>query len=218
MRKALLKSIQAFLLSVILVVSIIIQPMTAIASDQSLPDCIASDCNCSDFASQEEAQLVLEAFSGDPFRLDGNKDGIACQSLPKSGIVQEKPCPQNFVAKSYWYESDPGFSNTKKISVQVVVRNKGDKEMFFKSPSEQTLQLWGIPPTRDEGVYVPKYTFNSAPSGSVAVDSTFSYDLTVDLSDAPSEINGLAFRPVDKNFGTMQPSKGVIENATFSCN
>ncbi|MGK7902570.1 MAG: excalibur calcium-binding domain-containing protein [Hormoscilla sp.] len=47
-----------------------------------LPDCVNSDCNCSDFASQEAAQTVLDAFPGDPFRLDRDKNGIACESLP----------------------------------------------------------------------------------------------------------------------------------------
>ncbi len=32
----------------------------------SLPDCINSDCNCSDFATQEEAQAVLNADKNRP--------------------------------------------------------------------------------------------------------------------------------------------------------
>lgn len=47
----------------------------------SLPSCMNSDCNCSDFRSQAEAQRVLEAFPGDRFRLDRDRDGIACESL-----------------------------------------------------------------------------------------------------------------------------------------
>lgn len=38
------------------------------------------DVNCGDFASQAEAQRYLLA--GDPFRLDGDGDGVACNSLP----------------------------------------------------------------------------------------------------------------------------------------
>ncbi len=48
----------------------------------NLPACVNSDCNCSDFATQADAQRVLEAFSGDPHRLDSNSDGVACESLP----------------------------------------------------------------------------------------------------------------------------------------
>ena len=40
----------------------------------------AIDYDCSDFASQSEAQEQL--LPGDPHNLDGNGDGIACNSLP----------------------------------------------------------------------------------------------------------------------------------------
>jgi hypothetical protein len=42
--------------------------------------------NCSDFATQPEAQAFFEKAGGvskDTNRLDGNKDGVACQDLPK---------------------------------------------------------------------------------------------------------------------------------------
>lgn len=48
----------------------------------NLPACVNSDCNCSDFRTQAEAQRVLMAFPNDPFRLDGDKDGVACERLP----------------------------------------------------------------------------------------------------------------------------------------
>lgn len=52
-------------------------------ASSNLPACVNSDCDCrSDFKTQAEAQRVLNAFPGDPFRLDGDKDGVACQSLP----------------------------------------------------------------------------------------------------------------------------------------
>lgn len=41
--------------------------------------------NCDDFATQPEAQRFFEkagGVEGDVNRLDGNKDGVACQSLP----------------------------------------------------------------------------------------------------------------------------------------
>ncbi len=49
---------------------------------QSLPSCTNSDCNCSDFKTQAQAQQVLAAFPGDKFKLDGDNDGVACESLP----------------------------------------------------------------------------------------------------------------------------------------
>ncbi|MEG4215073.1 excalibur calcium-binding domain-containing protein [Microcoleus sp. Pol14C6] len=45
------------------------------------PSCVNSDCNCSDFANQAEAQRVLEAYPGDPFKLDRDRDSIACETL-----------------------------------------------------------------------------------------------------------------------------------------
>ncbi len=40
------------------------------------------DKDCSDFDTQEEAQRFFEAHQpGDPHRLDGDEDGVACESL-----------------------------------------------------------------------------------------------------------------------------------------
>lgn len=46
----------------------------------------SDDYNCDDFDTQPEAQNFFEKVGGlgnDINRLDGNKDGVACQSLPK---------------------------------------------------------------------------------------------------------------------------------------
>ena len=46
----------------------------------------ADEYNCADFATQPEAQRFFEKVGGvgnDVNRLDGNKDGEACESLPK---------------------------------------------------------------------------------------------------------------------------------------
>lgn len=50
-------------------------------STNRLPPCVDNDCDCFDFSSHREAQRVLEAFSGDPHRLDGDGNGIACDNL-----------------------------------------------------------------------------------------------------------------------------------------
>ncbi len=44
--------------------------------------CALSDCNCSDFATHAQAQICLNADPSDPFNLDGDNDGLACESLP----------------------------------------------------------------------------------------------------------------------------------------
>ncbi len=44
---------------------------------------VVNDMDCGDFANQAEAQAFFEAAgAGDPHRLDGDGDGIACESLP----------------------------------------------------------------------------------------------------------------------------------------
>jgi micrococcal nuclease len=39
------------------------------------------DYNCRDFKTQAEAQKVFDAYQGDPFKLDRDRDGIACEKL-----------------------------------------------------------------------------------------------------------------------------------------
>lgn len=52
--------------------------------DQGAPG--TDDRDCTDFATQEEAQSFFESSGpGDPHRLDGDGDGIACETLPRSG-------------------------------------------------------------------------------------------------------------------------------------
>ena len=41
------------------------------------------DYDCADFATQEEAQGFLSA--GDPYGLDADSDGVACEELPDGG-------------------------------------------------------------------------------------------------------------------------------------
>lgn len=43
----------------------------------------AVDYDCADFSTQEEAQEYLEP--GDPYNLDGDNDGVACEDLPSGG-------------------------------------------------------------------------------------------------------------------------------------
>ncbi|MGH4011162.1 MAG: excalibur calcium-binding domain-containing protein, partial [Pseudonocardiaceae bacterium] len=40
------------------------------------------DLDCSDFTTQEEAQAAYEQDTSDPHNLDGDDDGVACESLP----------------------------------------------------------------------------------------------------------------------------------------
>lgn len=54
------------------------------------------DLDCSDFSFQEEAQAVFDADPSDPNRLDedqGPDDGIACEALPRRGIISPTTSP-----------------------------------------------------------------------------------------------------------------------------
>ena len=53
-----------------------------ISLEEACGPCAATDCNCSDFDTQAEAQACLNPARSDPFNLDGDNDGIACESLP----------------------------------------------------------------------------------------------------------------------------------------
>ena len=44
------------------------------------------DCYNGDFTYQDEAQAVFDSVLGDPYRLDGDGDGIACDNLPQRPV------------------------------------------------------------------------------------------------------------------------------------
>ncbi len=53
-----------------------------------------NDYNCDDFDSQDQAQRFFDKVKADtgedPNRLDGDKDTVACEQLPKEVIEEEK--------------------------------------------------------------------------------------------------------------------------------
>ncbi|WP_245788147.1 excalibur calcium-binding domain-containing protein [Amycolatopsis marina] len=49
-------------------------------SDAPPAEPVFTDKNCADFATKEEAQAVLDADRSDPHRLDGDSDGLACET------------------------------------------------------------------------------------------------------------------------------------------
>lgn len=52
---------------------------------------VIGDRNCSDFRYQEDAQTFL--LPGDPHRLDADRDGIACEELPKRSRLGAQVSP-----------------------------------------------------------------------------------------------------------------------------
>ena len=55
------------------------------------PQAEAVDYDCSDFSNQAEAQQYL--LPGDPYNLDGDNDGVACESLPCPCSTGAAPTP-----------------------------------------------------------------------------------------------------------------------------
>jgi micrococcal nuclease len=56
-----------------------------VGAGSALPPCAQTggDCDCAHFATHAEAQAFYESLlPGDPHELDGDANGIACESLP----------------------------------------------------------------------------------------------------------------------------------------
>lgn len=72
--------------SVFLLASIGCNDLNAELADPNahLPPCVEQNCDCGDFISQDLAQLVLNEFKDDPFNLDGDSNGQACERLPQT--------------------------------------------------------------------------------------------------------------------------------------
>jgi hypothetical protein len=57
------------------------------------PTPVGTDLSCNDFATQVEAQHVLEADRGDPYGLDVDLDGVACETpmdFPSDGLANAR--------------------------------------------------------------------------------------------------------------------------------
>ncbi|MFM7470961.1 MAG: DNA/RNA non-specific endonuclease [Nodosilinea sp.] len=58
----------------------------------NLPPCVNDDCNCGDFISQQQAQVVLEAFPKDIYGLDEDGNRRACDGLsPRMAPMDPEP-------------------------------------------------------------------------------------------------------------------------------
>ncbi|HEY9881909.1 MAG TPA: DNA/RNA non-specific endonuclease, partial [Leptolyngbyaceae cyanobacterium] len=61
------------------------------SAEVTLPPCVNDNCNCGDFISQALAQRVLDAYRGDPYKLDSDGNGQACESLPAQTPALDSP-------------------------------------------------------------------------------------------------------------------------------
>jgi hypothetical protein len=66
------------------------------------------DLDCADFATQDEAQAVLDRDPSDPNRLDADNDGIPCENLPPNDGGNQNPTstkPESTTAAEDQYTS-----------------------------------------------------------------------------------------------------------------
>ncbi|MFZ2126520.1 MAG: excalibur calcium-binding domain-containing protein [Candidatus Microsaccharimonas sp.] len=68
---------RTFLLSIAIVFALTLTTLSV-----TTPASAYNQYNCDDFSTQEEAQDEYESNYGDPNYLDGDDDGVACESLP----------------------------------------------------------------------------------------------------------------------------------------
>jgi endonuclease G, mitochondrial len=88
----------------------------------TLPPCVDDDCNCGDFASQAQAQAVLEAFTGDPYGLDGDGNGQACELLPLVVPLADPPAPPS--SNPHLVLGNPSQASTANPNNYLIQRNQ----------------------------------------------------------------------------------------------
>jgi hypothetical protein len=122
-------------------------------------------------------------------------------------------CPATLTALNSWYKSDllMGFDE---ITMVATFRNDSSSSLTF-GPGE-TFDLW-INDTNGDAV-IPPVTINEEPSGPVLPDATFTYNVTIDVSDFTPSFVTLGFRGVSTELGTMSPNEMSLVEVYFTCN
>ena len=106
-----------YLFRLILILILLLTGCSTDISTSDLPTCTKTDCNCSDFATQQEAQRVLDAFPDDRYKLDRDGNGIACESLPKGTKKKTTTTPKAIApAKIHLKYGNPSQANSKDLN------------------------------------------------------------------------------------------------------
>ena len=117
----------------------------------------AADRDCADFSNQAAAQAWLQAHAGDPDGLDGDSDGVACETLPCPCAGAGSPPPR--VTPTAPPPPPPPPPPAKVLSVQARVTSVIDGDTLkvkFADGTKTTVRLIGIdtPETRKPGTPV----------------------------------------------------------------
>ena len=123
-------------------------------------------------------------------------------------------CPQTLEPLSFWFETDPPFSEVDQITIAAELANATASNFVFSPTGSNNFQLWSSP----GGIATMPVTVNIAPSGVVVPGQSFSFELVVDVSSLPSTENRLCFRVLEGGtFGTLTPSRAPLVSSSISC-
>lgn len=140
------------------------------------------DLDCEDFATQEEAQAVLDEDPADPNNLDPNQDGIACALLPSA----DDP------------ETDPG-DGAPAAEQDAGNQTPEERRAARRAAREQNQQ--GTP-TEDESAAVTCADFATADEAQAAFDAD-----PEGLADLDPDANGLACEELLPAEPTAEPDE-----------
>jgi hypothetical protein len=112
----------------------------------------AADYDCADFADQAEAQEFL--LPGDPYNLDGDSDGVACETLPCpcAGPLAPSPSPTPPVPPAetpepVHYTAYVGCGLSDKARPRHECPHRAKVGVFFKSSREVVYSVCVVFPT-----------------------------------------------------------------------
>lgn len=163
-----------------------------------------ADLDCADFSNQREAQRHLTP--GDPHNLDGNGDGVACNSLP---------CP---CSTAYRGEEKPSIPRGERLRARVIRAVDGDtlEVRLLRTGTAIDVRLIGIdtPETVRPGVAVECGGPAASRSMHHMADGrrvTLVTDSTQDRVDRYGRLLAYAVRRVGVDLGRAQIRRGLAE-------
>jgi len=122
-------------------------------------------------------------------------------------------CPV-FEITQFWYETSPQAVLSGFGQIRLVLTLQNDTVSNFEL--DGTIQIWTSPSII--GPPALPVVVNSPPVGTFVPGSTFTYDITVDLSGLPGTEVALALRGIDTNlFGRIRPNIASIVSSTSTC-
>src|SRR5215208_2127042 len=127
-----------------------------------------TDQNCSDFATQEEAQAVLNSNPSDPNNLDGDNDGSACEDLPSGGNVTTDPGSGSCLGPRELMNESAGGPGIKSKAFPSFATNSPS---FLVTVSTTKTPNAGILPGISVGVYNSNESGDAAKIASVNIDA-----------------------------------------------